>query len=497
MIAWALHPHPSAALMHGIVVFALLCDPMVTLWYNTLYTEFTATWALYASISAIAALAITEKRAIPLTMVLVTSLGALAFSREQFALFAPVMVLLSWPWLWQRSPHLTVAAFGVALVTSMIAFDLMPRPADVKSANRADTYLGVVLPAARDKTRAMAALGLPEHCAPMVGGSWYLQRGETLAEVCPEVLKLSSVAFLKVGAVEPDALGRAVARALPLTQDFSPQYLGVLEGGKGVQLNELPWWLGSPLHAIVWRLPLRLYLAMVLSVVVATPLALLAAFGWARPSRTQHGTELLVAMLLGCVAIYAFATTVFGDGLSESARHFMTGSIAVYAAWIGLFIAVPSLVLRWIAAPKESILEMVAAGFSVVVIVFACSTMFAWAAAQPLAVGTLDEPASRFVAPGASLVLRGWALDPSGVESVTVEAGALQREAKYNEEYPRAKRAFPGYPDAGTSGFSLTLSPEELTKAGAPDTVTLRVLVKSRAGPTMDIDRRRLEFRAP
>ena len=76
----------------AIIVFALLCDPMVTLWFNSLYTEFAVIWALYAAIAAITALAITERGAIPLTAVLVTALGALAFSREQFALLAPFLV---------------------------------------------------------------------------------------------------------------------------------------------------------------------------------------------------------------------------------------------------------------------------------------------------------------------------------------------------------------------------------------------------------------------
>lgn len=495
VIAWALHPHPSAALMHGVVVFAILCDPMVTLWYNSLYTEFAVIWGLYAAISAITALAITERRAIPLTLLLVTSLVALAFSREQFALLAPAMVVVSWPWLWQRSPHLTVAAFGVAIIASMIAFELVPHPAEVKMANRADAYLGVVLPAATDAKRAMAAVGLPEHCAPMVGASWYRQRGETLSEVCPEVLKLPSVAFLQLGAVEPEALLRAPARVLPATQELSTPHVGVLEGGKEVQLNELSWWLRSPLHALVWRLPLLAYAKLVFVVILAAPLALLAAFGWARPSRTQHGTELLLAMLLGGVAIYALATTTFGDGLDEAARHFLPGGLAVYTAWIGLVFAVPSVAVRWIATPKECVLEMVAAAFCAVVAGLACWVALGWALAQPLAIGTLDEPQSRFAAPDAPLRIRGWALDPSGVESVTVEAGKLRREAKHDAASAAVKRAYPGYPDSDASGFSLDLSAEDLTQAGAPEPMTLRILVRSHAGPTMEVDRRRLEFR--
>jgi hypothetical protein len=497
VFAWVLHRHPPAALLHGVIFFALLCDPMVTLWFNSLYTEFATIWALYAIIAAVTALAITERGAIPLTLVLVSALAALAFSREQFALLAPVLVVVSWPWLWQRSPHLTVAAFGVALVGSMIAFELVPHPANVKMVNRADAYLGVVVPASSDTHRALGTLGLPDRCAPVVGATWYLQRGETLADTCPEVFKLSSVAFVKLAAVEPEVVPRSLARVLPMTQELSPPYLGILQGEKNAGLSQLPWWLVSPLHALAWRLPSMVYVAMVMIVIMAVPFALLAALGWARPSRTQHGTELLLAMLLGGIAAYALATTVFGDGTSEAARHFIAGGLAVYAAWIALIFAIPSLVMRWIATPRECILEMVTAAVAIIAIVLACRVALNWSVAQPLAIGTLDVPSGRIVPPWMPLALRGWALDPSGIESVTVEAGSVRREAHYGEDVPDLKRTFPGYPDSDAGGYSITLLPGEIAQPGSSDPVTLRILAKSRAGPTMEIDRRRLEIRTP
>jgi len=497
VLAWAFHPHPAASLLHGAIVFALLSDPVVTLWFNTFYTEFAVIWSLYASISAIAALAITERGAIPLTLVLVAALAGLAFSREQFALLAPAVALVSWPWLWQRSPHLTVAAFGVALVSSMISFELVPHPAEVKLADRADAYLGMVLPAASDPKAAMAALGLPPRCEAMIGASWHRQRGVAIADACPEALKLSSVDFLRVGRVEPAALGRAVARALPATQEIVPPAVGTLAGGQGVALNALPWWLFSPLHAAVWRLPLVAYAWLVLAAAFAAPLALLAAFGWARPSRTQHGTPLLLTMLLGGVVTYTFATTVFGDGWNEASRHFIPGSLAAYAAWIGLFFAVPSLVLRWIEAPRERVLEMAAAVFIAAAIVAGASYAIGWARAQPLAIGTIEEPAGRSASPGSPLEVRGWAIDPAGVDSVTVELGKISRTVAVDKSTPRVKLAFPSYPDADGAGFATQFSAADLAQAGAPEALTLRVVAKSRAGPSMEIDRRSLSFGPP
>lgn len=491
-LAWAFHPHPAAALFHGVIVFVLLCDPVVTLWYNTFYTEFGAIWSLYAAIAAIAALAITERGAIPLTVMLVAALAGLAFSREQLALLPPAIALVSWPWLWQRSPHLTVAAFGVALVAATVNFELVPRPAEVKQADRADAYLGVVLPAVSDRKAAMKLLELPEQCEPLVGASWSRQRGDSISTACPEALKLSSVDFLLVGRLEPAALGRVAARVLPATQEIAPANVGTLAGGKDVPVNGLPWWLASPVHAMVWRLPLSVYVSMVIAAALAAPVALLGAFGWARPSRTQHGVQLLLAMLFGGIVIYAFVTTAFGDGLHEASRHFIPGNLAMLAAWIGLVFAVPSLVMRWIEAPKERMLEMGGAVLGLAALAVGTSYATGWGRAQPLAFGAIDEPAGRQVAPGAPLKVQGWAVDPAGIESVTVVLGKLERSATLGQATDRVKRALPAYPDANVAGFATEFTAAEIGHAGSAEPVTMRVLAKSRAGPAMEIDRRQL-----
>ncbi|HST00330.1 MAG TPA: hypothetical protein VLJ84_01590, partial [Usitatibacter sp.] len=349
-LAWSLHRNPDAALLHGIVFAFVICDPVVTLWFNTMYTEFAALWGLYAVVGAAAALAISSRGSYLLAVIFLAALVALTFSREQFALLAPVLVLIAFPWLWNRSPHLAVAAFGVALVSSVISFALLPRPALVASVNRVDTYLATILPAAKSPLRALSSVGLPARCEPLVGVSWYLRRGENLEELCPEVTRLPSYAFLRLVRSDPDALARSVARVLPATQELAPR-LGTLAEGKHVALNELPWWLRSPLHALWWRLPVLGYAWIVLSAIVALPLAFLAALAWGRPYRDQ-GVELLLAMMLGTVTAYTLATTVFGDGFSEASRHFLPGSLAALVAVVAFVLAIPGAIVQWSADPR-------------------------------------------------------------------------------------------------------------------------------------------------
>ena len=493
LIAFALHANPLAAFVHGLVVLLVVADPVSTLWFNTFYTEFGAIAGLYAVIASACALAVTSRGKYAMWSVLAAGVAALAFSREQYALLGPVMVLASWPWLWRRSAEMTVAAFVVALASCLVSYTVMPRPGVVTHVNRADTYLGTVLPASSHRELALQLLKLPRRCEAMVGATWYLQRGENLQQACPEVFLIPSYAFLRFLPEEPEALARALARVLPAMQGLSPAYLGTMEGANFAKVSELPWWAFSPLEAVMSRLPTALFASLVLVAMMAAPLALLAALAWARPSRDDPLAGLLFAMLAGGSVIYALLTSVFGDGLSEAARHFLLGSLATFALALAALAAIPAVASRWWGAPKAHAFEMVGAFAAVPLVLVACVMTWRWAQTQPLAIGVLDAPRDRNATLPA-LAIRGWALDPFGVEGVTVQLGKLQRDARVGEASPDLKALFPGYPDGARGRFALDLTEEDLANAGAPAQTPLRITVKSRGGGVTEIDRRRLEF---
>lgn len=491
LIAWALHRNPGAAIFHGLVVAFIVGDPVVTLWMNTLYTEFAAIWGLYVAVAALATLALTERGRYVMAALLALALVALAFSREQFALLPPVLVVVAWPWLWYRSRHLAVASLGVAIVSAMVSFGLVPRADDVRKVNRTDTYLGLLVPASVNPEGALQRLGLPAHCAAMIGVNWYAQGGEDARETCPEVFRVSSVAFLAFARDEPRVLARAMARVMPSLQQVSPSYFGAVAGERGVRLEAFPPYLLSPLHVAFVHLPQVVFVVLLACGLMVGPVALVGALAWGRPSRAEHGTGLLVAMLLGLVMGYAFATTVFGDGLAESARHFLPGSLALAAACGGALVALPILVARWRAAPRQGALQAAALVAAVIAMGAACAVALQWMRVQPAAIGFIDQPAQREVRGG--LTVRGWALDPSGVESVTVSLGTLRRSARYGESGSGDLAAYyPGYPDAAHARFALEIGAAELAGAGVQGVAAMRVEVRSRSGAVTEIDRRRL-----
>jgi len=494
VFAWALSAHPAAALFHGLVVAFVLCDPVATLWMNTLYTEFGALWSLYAVVAGLGTLALTPRRAWLVSAVLAVALVALAFSREQFALLGPALVAVAWPWLWYRSRHLTVAAFGVALVASAISYGLVKRPPSVREANRVDAYLGLVLPSSRDPAAALATLGLPTRCERMVGATWYLQRGDDVHVTCPEVLQLPSVAFLRLLSTEPETLLRSVVRVAPMVQAISPPYVGTLEGARFASIRDLPWWLMSPLALVIPALPLGVFEAMLLAGLLAAPLALVAAVFWCRPSSALHGTGGLVALMLGMIVAYAFATTVFGDGWAEAARHFLPGALALVSLLLALPVGAAVLWATRRERARNGALVLAAGIVAIAIGIVTAVLLDEWAVRQPLAMGVLDSPVTREVK--GDLSVRGWALDPEGVADVEVRIGSLPKSARrYGDPAPDLlARDYPGYPDAAQGRFAVEFTAAELAGAGLQGDVQMRTLVRNRRGTTTEIDRRVLDI---
>jgi hypothetical protein len=496
-LAWLLRDHPGASAMHGLVVLLVLSDPVVTLWMNTLYTEFATLWSLYLVMGAACVLALYDRQSFFAWALLFVGLITLALSREQFALLGPAMVLAAWPWLWHSQRHLTVAALVVTLLASFASLFVLPRPVNVTKANRADTYLNLLLPASSSATRGMATLGLPDACEPLIGASWYRQRGESIDKACPQVYALSGFAFLRMAADEPEALARAAARALPTLQGVAPTYLGVMESQRGKGIDEAPWWAFSPIHALDAMLPVSAFMALTLATFALAPAGLVTLLVLRR-YRGDPLAPLLLAMLLGGTALYAFLTTFVGDGMNEAARHYIPGSLATYAALVLAIGGLAAAGMRWKETPREALLELSTAAVVIVLLAYGCFLALAWARAQPAALGVLDQPEGRQV-PAAGVQLRGWAVDPSGIEAVKVRIGTLERDARVGEPSPqrgmlRVASIHSGYPDAARAGFALDLTADDLAKAGAPNPLTMRVLVQGKGGAVTEIDRRNLVF---
>ena len=111
-----------------------------------------------------------------------------------------------------------------------------------------------------------------------------------------------------------------------------------------------------------------------------------------------------------------------------------------------------------------------------------------WTQHQPLAIGALDKMTEE---KGRSLQVSGWALDPWGVKRVfATVGGGPPTEGTRGIERRDLEATYPGYPEAVSGGFQITLP-----SSAWRDNELMRTFVESRQGAVTEIDRRQIRLR--
>jgi len=327
---------PAASLLHGLVALLVLADPVVTLWMQTLYTEYPICLGIYILVGSLVAAVLREAMGWTVAIGAAIGIGLAAYAKKQFFLLPSVLMAVAAPRLWATSRRQLALPVIVAL-GALAWHAAVPRPPGIAQANRVDTYLAMILAVSDELPRTVAALGLPAHCADLAGANWYLPQGEDLNAACPEALALPSTAFLRLAMSEPRTLARAVVRTIPGTQNPLVGNWGQVAGMKWGTLAVEPLWVQSVIGPLVTSVPARWAIAMVL---VACALGLPALVLWSatflRGGKAQaHPFACYVAMLVLIVG-YALDTTVFGDGTADTGRHNLVGVLAMTALVLGV-----------------------------------------------------------------------------------------------------------------------------------------------------------------
>src|SRR5439155_6646466 len=198
------------------------CDPMNLLWLNTLYTEFSALFFLYATIALSMVIAGRETSLPPSKGILLgfgLVLCGLGLSRQQHLLLPAVLALPVVISLWRPSLRAALALLGMVIVIAVGQLSLIARQPVIAAANNADVVLGAILPASLDPELTAKRLGLSAGCLQSAGATWYVTMGESLENVCPEALSVSRTRQALLLS-EPSTLARAMLRGLPQFQDW-------------------------------------------------------------------------------------------------------------------------------------------------------------------------------------------------------------------------------------------------------------------------------------
>jgi len=502
-----LRDRPGWALLHAVLFAIVICDPLNTLWLNTLYTEFAALFFLYSSVVLLVLIGAREIPADPperwLVTVFALSLAGLGLSRQQHLLLPLVLALPVLVSLWGPARRSAVALLAVTALIAVAQSGVIERNPKIAAANSANVVLGAILPASLEPALTAQRLGLPERCLQSLGATWYMSMGESLSKTCPEAYAVSRARQARLLFTEPLTLLRAGLRALPQLQDWRLGYMGAVEG-RAFAGHEAVRAIGgagafSVAPVVTSMAPAMFLFALSASLVLLLVSAIVALSALVLERRAPLALALYA---LTATAWYAIATAVGGDGHVEVARHAQLAATSLYAAAVLLAVtlvaplAAPLWVLLGGSARALGRVSLAALGYAVLALVIAVPGHFlvrAVMASTPLAIGVVDLPA-RNVVPADVVELSGWALDPQGVVAVEVVTGsgeviAATRDVPYAGAHGESLELYyPGYPQHARAGFVARL-PARLLDAGA---VELRTYVVNGAGTRTEIDRRRL-----
>ena len=478
-----LFPMPGAFLLHGVTAFAVLGDPLVSLWMNTFYAEVPTFLGAYALIAALTAVALGARLGALGMTLLVAGILLLGLSKIQFFLLPLALVVLALPVLVPAGRRCALAALVIALVPCAVF--LAPGKKGVLAPNRIDTYLGAIAWSSDKPRDTLARLGLPPRCEPLVGATAFRRRGEDVATLCPEVQRLGMAGFVPVLVEEPRTVAVALARALAPGQNAFTGYLGFVAGMSYGRFEHLPAWTRSLWEPLFMHLRARHYAMLVAFAACIGALSTLAYAGlsFRRPRGAGFAMGFYLASLALCYA-YALSTSVLGDGFADIGKHLGLGSMALAA---GLLAGLGWWLATW--RPEATRASRVGTyGIAIIAAALAIPLVGAYRDLS-LGMGVIDEPGEKRLAPGEAVEVSGWALDPYGLRSVEARVGAARFRAQDDVRYPEVARVFPNFARAAYGGFRVVVPAGALT----PEAPDLRIVVTNTLGHETEVDRRRLK----
>jgi hypothetical protein len=495
--------HPAWGLVHGAAFAIVVCDPLNTLWLNTLYTGFAALFFLYASIVLLVVIGAREDPSAPpargIVVAFAASLIGLGLSRQQHLLLPALLALPAVISLWRPALRTSIALLAMVFAIAGVQALLGARHPTSAAANNVDVVLGAILPASLDPELTAERLGLPDRCLQSVGATWYVSMGEALERTCPEALAVPRVRQVLLLITEPVTLLRAALRAIPQLQDWRLGYMGAVEGREYAGAEVVRAVAGPAAFSAataVTELPPPIFVLALTASLVLLGVTTIVSFGAAALERRAPLALSLYA--LTATAWYAIATAIGGDGYVELPRHAQLAAASLFATGVLLLAPLFAPLLVLVGAPaRASVLAPIAAMIYVAV-AFGFAALLLPAlrdayASVPMAIGVVDLPGENVTPPG-PVEVAGWALDPLGVAGVEIVSGTGEvivatRDLAYTGTRGEPLALYyPTYPQAARAGFSAQL-PARLLERG---TVDVRTVVVNVAGVRTEIDRRRL-----
>ena len=420
--AWSLRRNPVASVVHALLFFLIVGDPVAALWLNAVRPETSALVGLYTAVAMIGVIALGTSGRVQWAL-LMGALLLIAAGPHALLGLPLVLVLVTWRLLVDRFGRdaLWIAAFSVVVIG--IGYLVMPHAEEPRATGEATTVIA-------------APPGDDAHFT------------------------------------EPVRTVRALGRVLPASAALAPPGLDT-SAAPGLQtVADLPPHIMS-FTGLLSRIPVAAWMMIAMTMILTAPFAALALSYSLR--RRDVSTPAIPAVYTALATIGAYTAIAAAIGASHASRILSLGWLAILAAILMLPVLAWHLTRDAWTGPIALV--------CVIGIVLLAGGWLAWTREQAIAVGAIERMTA---GPNRTLDVSGWALDPRGVKRVfATVGGGPETTATLGGERRDLQATYPGYPDAVTGGFQMSIA-SNAWRENQP----LRVFAENRTGAITEIDRR-------
>lgn len=342
-------------LFTSLLFFLIFFDISNLLYFNTLYLEASVLIGLFSVIAGLFLLITSpspsSKKILYLFLI---SLLILGLSKEQYVYLAVLFILAASGVLISRKEYVSALIASAFIAIVPLAYYSMNNAVEVKTiadinlANKANTYLGAVLPEATNQSAALKIMGLPESCKQSIGLHWYAPEYQS-NRPCPEIFKASRLRLVPLFITQPSTLINPIMNMIQKIYPLRIPNLAFYEPGNQLSINRLEVLQKYSLSSAIQELGPSRFVALTLFCMgVFFPLmAIVLVYRLKKKAINPMMYGSITSALMGSFIInYAIISSVFGDGYTEPQKHAFT-AIVGFALVLIAFIFIIFLLAQW------------------------------------------------------------------------------------------------------------------------------------------------------